>query len=95
MPDAMSKTIPIWCAVVNRAALKLNPELANAGEGWNEALYTPPNIVSAQEKSQIEERMARWVDNLLVSRSGIMSEPSRVLTLSHAVPEIQLDLANP
>lgn len=95
MPDAMSKTIPIWCAVVNRAALKLKPELASTDEGWNEALYTPPNIVSAQEKSQIEERMARWVDNLLVSRSGITSEPSRVLTLSHAVPEIQLDLAYP
>ena len=53
------------CTVINRAVLRLNPELEETE--WNTQLYTPPNIVSAQEKSQIEERMEGWVDNLVVS----------------------------
>lgn len=53
------------CTVINRAVLRLNPELEEIE--WNTQLYTPPNIVSAQEKSQIEERMEGWVDNLVVS----------------------------
>jgi hypothetical protein len=53
------------CTVINRAVLRLNPELEKTE--WNTQLYTPPNIVSAQEKSQIEERIEGWVDNLVVS----------------------------
>ncbi|KAF2666179.1 initiator tRNA phosphoribosyl transferase, partial [Microthyrium microscopicum] len=49
MPDALSKTVPIWCAVLNRA---LFPENVDA-----HALYTPPDAVSRSEHSQIEERL--------------------------------------
>ncbi|KAK2020542.1 initiator tRNA phosphoribosyl transferase [Colletotrichum zoysiae] len=45
MPDALSKTIPIWCAVLNMA---LFPDLPHAGR-----LFTPPNVVSASEHAQI------------------------------------------
>ena len=48
--------------------LRLNPELEQTE--WNTLLYTPPNIVSAQEKSQIEDRIEGWVDNLVVSKTA-------------------------
>ncbi|EXF85274.1 initiator tRNA phosphoribosyl transferase [Colletotrichum fioriniae PJ7] len=47
MPDALSKTIPIWCAVLNAA---LFPDLDPAREL---RLFTPPNVVSASEHAQI------------------------------------------
>jgi tRNA A64-2'-O-ribosylphosphate transferase len=60
--------------VINRATLKLNPELQ---EEWNTNLYTPPNIVSAQEKSQIEEKIDTWVQDLLVNTSPWPFHPIR------------------
>lgn len=45
MPDALSRTIPIWCAVLNRL---LFPTLTT-----HHALYTPPNVVSPSENAQI------------------------------------------
>ncbi|KAL1869707.1 hypothetical protein VTK73DRAFT_3011 [Phialemonium thermophilum] len=55
MPDALSKTIPIWCCVLNRA---LFPDLSECHK-----LHVPPNVVSDSEASQIESR----VPALLVS----------------------------
>lgn len=46
MPDALSKTVPIWCTVINRT---LFPTLRHAHE-----LFTPPNAVSRSEHAQIE-----------------------------------------
>ncbi|GJJ08429.1 hypothetical protein Clacol_002645 [Clathrus columnatus] len=42
LPDALSKTIPIWCAVINLATLKLshNSRLNETSTEWG--LYTPP-----------------------------------------------------
>lgn len=54
MPDALAKTVPIWCAVINRAL------------GLDGTLYTPPNIVSPSEKAQIVERLDGWVEALKV-----------------------------
>ncbi|KAK2004473.1 initiator tRNA phosphoribosyl transferase [Colletotrichum falcatum] len=45
MPDALSKTVPVWCAVLNMA---LFPDLPHA-----DRLFTPPNVVSASEHAQI------------------------------------------
>ncbi|KAK3373856.1 tRNA A64-2'-O-ribosylphosphate transferase [Lasiosphaeria ovina] len=58
IPDALSKTVPIWCAVLNRA---LFPE---APAAWH-ALHVPPNVVSASEQSQIEARLPRFVADFL------------------------------
>ena len=63
MPDALSKTIPIWCAVINRAVAKRR----GGDERWDQALYVPPNVVSGTEKSQIEARIDGWAEALLVS----------------------------
>ena len=63
MPDALSKTVPIWCAVVNRAVATAFSKPAQ----WDTALYTPPGSVSAQEHAQIAARIDGWARSLLVS----------------------------
>ncbi|KAF2205176.1 hypothetical protein GQ43DRAFT_437295 [Delitschia confertaspora ATCC 74209] len=52
MPDALSKTVPIWCCVLNRAIF---PDLGP------HPLYTPPQAVSPSEHSQIEKRIDSFV----------------------------------
>lgn len=64
IPDALSKTIPTWCATVNRAIAKKFPDVAPGS--WDINLYTPPQVVSAQEHSQIEARLNGWADALVV-----------------------------
>ncbi|KAJ7603724.1 initiator tRNA phosphoribosyl transferase [Mycena rosella] len=60
IPDALSKTVPIWCVVVNRAVLQVYPEKV----GWDTTLYTPPGAVSSQEHNQIEQRLDTWAKAL-------------------------------
>jgi len=55
MPDALSKTIPIWCCVLNRV---LFPHNSDAHE-----LFTPPISVPQSEHSQIESRLDGFVAN--------------------------------
>lgn len=53
MPDALSKTVPIWTCVLNRL---LFPEDDSAGE-----LRTPGHVVSRSEHERIEERVLQCV----------------------------------
>lgn len=53
MPDALSKTVPIWCAVWNRV---LFPEVPDA-----HTFHTPPQCVSPSEHAQIERRLDGFV----------------------------------
>ena len=55
MPDALSKTIPTWCCVLNRA---LFPEMATAHQ-----LYVPPNAVSDSEGSQMSDRISLFLES--------------------------------
>ncbi|KAJ4389495.1 tRNA A64-2'-O-ribosylphosphate transferase [Gnomoniopsis smithogilvyi] len=57
MPDALSKTIPIWCCIINRALFPDQPEF--------HGLYVPPNAVSDSEKSQMLARIPEGLDGLL------------------------------
>lgn len=57
MPDALSKTVPIWIAVLNKA---LWPEKVEAGD-----LRTPPSVVSEMENTQISARLEGFVKSLL------------------------------
>jgi tRNA A64-2'-O-ribosylphosphate transferase len=59
MPDALSKTIPIWCSVLNRF---LFPEQPRFHE-----LYTPPQVVSKSEHAQI----AALVPSFLVALQAL------------------------
>jgi tRNA A64-2'-O-ribosylphosphate transferase len=57
MPDALSKTIPIWCSVLNRA---LFPDAIGCHE-----LYTPPQVVSSSEHTQIAVRLEGFLQSFL------------------------------
>ncbi|KAI2643626.1 initiator tRNA phosphoribosyl transferase [Xylaria nigripes] len=57
IPDALSKTVPIWCCVLNRV---LFPEVAPD----RHRLHTPPNAVSRSEHSQAEARIPAHADAL-------------------------------
>ena len=59
MPDALSKTVPIWCAVFNRALFPEKTEF--------HAVRFPPNVLGASEESQIENRIGDFVSSLKVS----------------------------
>lgn len=54
MPDALSKTIPIWCAVLNSF---MHPDKS-------EVLFTPPKCISQSEHDSIEIRIPLLVDRL-------------------------------
>ncbi|RAL02085.1 initiator tRNA phosphoribosyl transferase family protein [Aspergillus ibericus CBS 121593] len=56
MPDALSKTIPIWCAVINRSLFP--------SETTYHAVEFPPNYLGASEESQIERRIDGFVKSL-------------------------------
>ena len=68
MPDAFSKTVPIWCAVINRAIARITPDNS---DHWDINLYTPPQVVSSQEHAQIEARLDGWANALIVCFSTI------------------------
>ena len=74
-PDALSKTVPIWAAVVNRAVAQQRHRRAAEGEGdghaaaagaaaWDAALHLPP-WVPEQEAAQIRARLDGWTAQLL------------------------------
>ncbi|KAK0226543.1 initiator tRNA phosphoribosyl transferase [Armillaria fumosa] len=64
IPDALSKTVPIWCAVVNRAMRIRYPEIT---VNWDTELYTPPSTVSSQEHDQILPLLDGWAEALAKS----------------------------
>ncbi|KAJ3274997.1 hypothetical protein HDV01_001503 [Terramyces sp. JEL0728] len=61
-PDSLSKTIPIWCAVINSAVSTLSEN-----RDWDAKLHTSRAAVSESEASQIEERIPKFVSKLLSS----------------------------
>lgn len=85
MPDALSKTIPIWCCVLNRT---LFPDATASHE-----LYTPPQVVSSSEHAQICARIPGFVESLkelgidaLALRKRI-SKPLRPLWVTPESPQ--------
>ena len=56
MPDALSKTVPFWCCVINQAVF-----------GEKHELFTPPQVVSESEHAQMERRIDSFVQQFLVS----------------------------
>ncbi|WFD42618.1 tRNA A64-2'-O-ribosylphosphate transferase [Malassezia psittaci] len=65
-PDALSKTIPIWCAVLNRASA----ERHNTPTG-DVPLCVPNDAVSDSERAQIEVRLQQWTSAFLNSDCDI------------------------
>ncbi|KAJ3341108.1 hypothetical protein HDU83_006788, partial [Entophlyctis luteolus] len=79
-PDSLSKTIPIWCAVLNVAVAHLRAASTNqklpveSNECcWDMSLHTLPTLTSATEHAQIEQRIPEFAAQLLnLHRSGAM-----------------------
>lgn len=72
-PDSLTKTVPIWCCVINRALASCAAEEAAKSGGpvrahssnspaWDE-LVLPPWL-SPSEEAQIEEQIDKWVTAL-------------------------------
>lgn len=64
MPDALSKTVPIWCCVLNRAA---NLLLDRKWSPEQTGLSTPGKVVSVNEHRTIEGQIDAWVTALIDS----------------------------
>ncbi|PVF93537.1 initiator tRNA phosphoribosyl transferase [Serendipita vermifera] len=58
MPDAFSKTVPLWCAVIN-ACLRYQGSVPSEEWEKNEGLFTPPKTVSESEKDQMNKLIPR------------------------------------
>ncbi|MCJ1380676.1 hypothetical protein MMC17_003784 [Xylographa soralifera] len=90
MPDALSKTVPIWCTVMNRL---LFPDEADSHE-----LRTPPLVVGKSEHSQIEVRLDSFLENLKSLRLDVgglrakLQKPLRVEWVTQASPSRNLPL---
>ncbi len=79
-PDAMSKTIPMWCAVLNRAVHRLRQQAAAPAAAPHAAAAVAagavpgaapwdcklhlPPWVSDVERNSIQQRLDGWVDDL-------------------------------
>lgn len=60
MPDALSKTIPTWCCVMNRAVFGVEKAKEET------KLFTPPQAVGESEHAQMEKRIDGFVQQFLV-----------------------------
>lgn len=75
MPDSLSKTVPIWCCVLNRVLFPDSP-------GYH-GLYVPPNVVSDSERSQMLARVPGFVASFrelnldLAALRGQVTKPLR------------------
>ncbi|XP_027176394.1 tRNA A64-2'-O-ribosylphosphate transferase-like isoform X1 [Coffea eugenioides] len=96
-PDSMSKTIPIWTCVLNRAIFNYRNRSVGGGSGspqdrvssdWDWSLHLPL-WVSETEKLLIEDRLEGWTAELEASGADIASlalsleKPLRPLWISH------------
>ncbi|PYH40825.1 initiator tRNA phosphoribosyl transferase family protein [Aspergillus saccharolyticus JOP 1030-1] len=93
MPDALSKTIPIWAAVLNRALFPNEPAY--------HAVQFPPNFLPASEESQIERRIDGFVKSLedlnlnLPTLTTQLSRPIRLAWANRAYFHPTTLLTNP
>lgn len=65
MPDALAKTVPIWCVVLNRLLFEDNKA------GYDYELYVPSDVVGPSERIQIIARMGRFVADAKVIGSSL------------------------
>ncbi|KAI8922278.1 tRNA A64-2'-O-ribosylphosphate transferase [Powellomyces hirtus] len=79
IPDSLSKTVPIWCAVINTAVAILRRQSATATpESWDIRFHSIPSAVSKSEAQQISDRVLSFAHKLLTS-SVDMDKVSRIL----------------
>ena len=79
LPDALSKTVPLWCAVINEAIIR--SQKPNLDTGWeiHGKLNTPPACVSSSEHEQISRLVPGLAETLIESSFDLtyLSKPLR------------------
>ncbi|KAJ3022068.1 hypothetical protein HKX48_007108 [Thoreauomyces humboldtii] len=91
IPDSLSKTVPIWCCVINNAVASMHgtPDIPTPSF-WDTRLHSPPGAVSASESEQMRERIPGFVQKLLASTVNIrliakqLSKPLRPIWITPA-----------
>lgn len=68
IPDALSKTIPIWCCTINRVIACYKKD-----QDWDKDFHSLPSIVSRSEHAQIESKMDSLANKLFDSGVDLLS----------------------
>ncbi|KAL7528286.1 hypothetical protein ACHAWF_002509 [Thalassiosira exigua] len=81
LPDSFSRTIPIWCLVINRIVRRYRQELGldciSDDEEWDTNLHTPWCIVSGEEHAEISSLVDNRVE--MLHRSKAIVDPRRLV----------------
>eukprot|EP01113_Clastostelium_recurvatum_P049602 TRINITY_DN9216_c1_g1_i2.p1 TRINITY_DN9216_c1_g1~~TRINITY_DN9216_c1_g1_i2.p1 ORF type:complete len:415 (+),score=99.30 TRINITY_DN9216_c1_g1_i2:280-1524(+) len=72
-PDSFSRTIPIWCATINKTVYNFRTRSNIPCEDWDLAVHTPPQTVSPTELHQIEALVEGFVAALESSGVDIVA----------------------
>ncbi|KAK9894753.1 initiator tRNA phosphoribosyl transferase, partial [Cystobasidium minutum MCA 4210] len=96
-PDALSKTVPIWCAVINRA---VHAKAGGSTTAWTEEdldIHTANASVGESERDQIRCKLDGWAKDLLASSYALpeLKKPLRPLHISPSsrLPDVPLPSA--
>ncbi|ORY87602.1 tRNA A64-2'-O-ribosylphosphate transferase, partial [Protomyces lactucae-debilis] len=96
MPDALSKTIPIWAAVLNRCRF-----LVDKLDAFDVELQTPEVMVSDSENDMIASQIDGWAHSLLETGVDLallrqLDKPLRPLWVTQAdpFPDLSTDAYN-
>ncbi|KAH7096569.1 initiator tRNA phosphoribosyl transferase [Auriculariales sp. MPI-PUGE-AT-0066] len=92
IPDALAKTVPLWCAVINAAVGR-----RFYGARWPIELFTPPGSVGPSEHSQMESLVSGYADDLLSSdyTLPVLSKPLRPFWITPATTSLPLAEQDP
>ena len=66
-PDAFSRTVPIWCTVLNRTVARYRKKTGRTVEDWDVELHVPPREVSDVEKQIVTKKLDTLVDSFVDS----------------------------
>ena len=72
LPDSLSRTVPIWAAVMNRIAARYRMEFGIEDEpraDWDIVLHTPDFVVPKEEHEEILALLDRKVESLFASQA--------------------------
>ena len=86
LPDSFSRTIPIWCCVINRIVQRYRTEFGvknnctkDDDNQWDTELYTPSSIISPEEHAQILKLIDSRVELLYQSKAIV--DPKRLVDI--------------
>ena len=86
LPDSFSRTIPIWCCVINRIVQRYRTEFGvnnnfsrDDDNQWDTELHTPASIISPEEHTQISSLIDSRVELLYQSKAIV--DPQRLVDI--------------